>query len=258
MKQFAALAALALAACASTPEPASQTGQLLHYIRSNQDGSLPENIHVYRASDTRLEVGKMVRPCTNAAFVTADLDPERRTARQLVGGRIARDGSQDPFAWLTYEQASRRLHASVPSANIDQDVAVDGEPWIIYDFDLSELSALNLANAPVRADFRFAVALIWPEENATDLFRNLGFAEARFVSAERHGGRNALRYDVTGGLTGQLWLDAREGFVIEAVFDQPNHTEYDNFRLVLQSVEANGEAAWRAARTAHWANCPTE
>jgi len=258
MRSLAALAALALAACASTPEPAATQGELLHYIRSNQDGSLPEHIYVYRASDTRLEVGKMVTPCTNAAFVTADLDLERRQPRELIGGRLARDRSQEPFAWLTYEAASRTLHARIPQMNLEESVSVDGEPWIIYDFDLSELGALNLANAPRRENFRFAVALIWPEENTSDIFRNLGFAEARFAAAERRAGRDALRYDVTGALTGQLWVDAQQGFVIEASFAQPNHTEYDNFRLTLQSVHADGEEAWRQARAAHWANCPTE
>lgn len=253
MKLIALAFAALVAACATAPAPEAP---LLRYIRSNQDGSLPEHIYVYRPDATHLEVGKMVSRCTNAAFVTAELDPERGQPRQLVGGRLAHDGTQQAFAWLTYDPDTRRLRARVPQANIDQNVVIAGEPWLIYDFDLSEINGLNYGRAPARGDFRFAVALIWPEEGATDIFRNLGFMHARYAGEERRLGRDTLRFDVSGGLTGQLWLDRRQGFVVEAAFDQPNHIEYDDFRLVLQSVEANGAEAWTAVRAAHWAGCP--
>lgn len=252
----ALLAAFALSACASVPEAPSTVGRLYHYVRSNQDGSLPERIYQYRASETRLEVGKMVSDCTNAAFVTAELDLARGQPRELVGGRLGRDLNQEAFAWLTYDPNARQLHARIPRAEIDTRVAVDGEPWIIYDFDLSELNAMRADRAPSREDFRFAVALIWPVEGAASPFRNLGWADARFAAAEQRLDRDAWRFDVTGALNGQLWLDAREGHVLEASFAEPNHLEYANFRLVLQSVEDDGAASWLEARAAHWRDCP--
>jgi len=252
------LAALALTACVSAPDPASSptVGRLYYYVRSNHDGSLAEQIYIYRASETRLEVGKMVTRCTNAAFVTAELDLARNQPSELTGGRLGRDLAQQAFAWLTYDPATRRLHARVPPAGIDTDVAVGGEPWLLYDFDLSELTALNAGRAPAREDFRFAVALIWPEEGAASPFRNLGWANARFAAAEHHLNRDTLRFEVSGGLNGLLWLDAREGHVLEARFAEPNHMDYENFRLVLQTVENDGAESWRAARAAHWENCP--
>lgn len=250
------LAALALSACASAPEPTPSVGRLYHYVRSNQDGSEPEQIYQYRASTTRIEVGKMVSRCTNAAFVTAELDPVRHQPRELVGGRLGRDLNQAPFAWLNFDPAARELHARVPQAGVDARLTVDGEPWVLYDFDLSDLNALLTARGPSRENFRFAVALIWPEEGAANPLRNLGWADARFVNAEAHHGRASLRFNVSGALNGQLWLDAGEGHVLEASFAEPNHMEYENFRLVLQSVEPNGAASWRAARAAHWADCP--
>lgn len=254
---LAASALLALSACATAaPEPAPPEGHLLHYVRSNQDGSLAEAIYVYRASATRLEVGKMVDPCTNAAFVTAELDLERGQAMQLVGGRIARDGSQDAFAWLDYDPASRQVHARVPPAGIDAHFTPPSEPWIMYDFDLSDISALQGDGAPDRTDFSFGVMLIWPEDGASEIFRTLGAAHARFAAAETHLQRDALRFDVSGALNGQLWLDARHGHVLEARFAEPNHVGYDNFRLVLQEVHDDGAAAWAEARAAHWRGCP--
>ncbi len=262
LKPILAAAALALAACANAPaaqtvaqtEPASAVGRMYHYVRSNQDGTLAEQIYQYRASETRLEVGKRVSPCTNSAFVTAQFDPERGHGTEFVGGRLARDLSQEAFAWLTYDNGA--LHARIPAMELEQSVAIAGTPYIIYDFDLADLNARFAGSAPEREDFRFAVSLIWPEENNPNIFRELGWADARFTRAEMHLGREALRFDVSGGLNGQLWLDAREGHVLEARFAEPNHTEYTDFRLVLQSVAENGAEAWREARAAHWRDCP--
>lgn len=267
IRTLPALAALLLAACAAAPAapaPApeqsatspSAIGRMYAYVRSNQDGSEPERIYQYRPSATRIEVGKQVSPCTNSAFVTAEFDPARGQGVSFTGGRLARDLSQDAFAFLTYDANAHTLHASIPAMNLDQNVAIAGEPYIIYDFDLSDLNARFAGQAAPRTDFRFAVSLIWPEEGAENIFRDLGWANARFAGAESHLGREAVRYDVSGGLNGALWLDAREGHVLEARFAEPNHAEYSDFRLVLQSVSENGAEAWRAARAAHWADCP--
>jgi hypothetical protein len=245
--------ASALAACASAPASTSPIGRFYHYVRSNQDGSLPEQIYQYRASETRLEVGKEVERCTNAAYVTAEFDPARGQGVSFTGGRLRRDLEQEPFAYLTYNAPN--LHARVPQANIDQSAPVPGEPYILYDFDLADLNARLAGRAAPRDGLRFAVVLIWPVEGAVEIFSTLNWAVARFAAEEQHLGRDARRYEVSGALNGQLWLDAREGHVLEARFAEPNHTEYRDFRLVLQRIDNNGAEAWRAARAAHWQGC---
>lgn len=256
MKTNILAAALLLAACASAPESTSPIGRFYHYVRSNQDGSLAEQIYQYRASATRLEVGKEVSRCTNSAFVTADFDPARGQGVSFTGGRLRRDLDQDPFAYLTYDAPTRTLHANVPAFNVDESLTITGEPYILYDFDLADLNARFAGRAAPRENFRFAVALIWPVEGADRVFRDLGWANARFTRAETHLDRLAVRYDVSGGLNGALWLDTSEGHVLEARFAEPNHTEYADFRLVLQRIDDNGAEAWRAARAAHWQGCP--
>jgi hypothetical protein len=140
--------------------------------------------------------------------------------------------------------------------NVNASVVVDAEPWIIYDFDLSEITALRAGRAPKREDFTFAVALIWPEEGADNPFRNLGVAHARFASAEAHRGTRALRFDVSGALNGALWLDANAGHVLEARFAEPNHIGYRDFQLTLQDMRGNAASHWLEVRQAHWRDCP--
>lgn len=247
-------ATLALSACAYTPAPT--VGRLYHYVRSNQDGTEPEHIYQYRASATFVEVGKMVSNCTNAAYVTAELDPVTSNPRELVGGRLDRRLGQEAFAWLSYKQGPRRLSARIPSADLNVDVILTGNPWMLYDFDLTDLNARFAGHPAPRTDLRIDVALIWPEEGVASPFRDLGWATIHFLRSERHNNRRAFRYDVSGALNGPLWLDAAEGHILEARFFEPNHAEYENFRLVLQSVEDDGAASWREARAAHWRGCP--
>ncbi|MGE0597677.1 MAG: hypothetical protein AB7P07_15045 [Hyphomonadaceae bacterium] len=261
IKALGPAALFALAACATAPAapapPPSPIGALYHYVRSNQDGTLPEQIYQYRASDTALEVGKVVSRCANAAFVTADMDLDRGHGVRFVGGRIAEDATQEPFAYLTYDADARTLHANVEAAGIDQDVPVPGAPFVLYDFDLSDLNALYAGRPAPRENLRFAAVLIWPPD-APNIFRTLDWSEARYAALETHLGRDAVRYDVSGGLNGALWLDARDGHVIEARFAEPNHAEYADFRMVLQSVTHNGADEWLEVRQAHWRDCPAE
>lgn len=247
----AAVAVCCLAACAMSPEVAlPSVGRLYTYVRSNQDGSMAEAIYVYRASATRVEVGKIVSRCNNAAFVTAELDLEANQPSALVGGRIARDASQEPFAWLDYQSGA--LHARVPAMNLDVHTPIGHTPWRLYDFDLADLTALNAGRAPARTGFSFGVALIWPDGGSENPLLYLGQANAAYAGEDGE----ALVFHVSGALNGQLRLDADEGHVIEARFNEPNHTDYDNFQLTLQSVEDDAEPSWRGVRERHWANCP--
>lgn len=254
MKTLLALsAALALVACAHAPPPSPA---LYHYVRTNSDGTLPEQIWVYLPDAAHVEVVKVVQRCRRAAYVTGELDVARNQPRVLIGGRLAEDGSQQAFAWLTYDDATNNVHASVPEAGLEADLTIAHEPWRMYDFDLSDLTALNAGRAPPREDFSFNALVIWPEEGAENPLRDLTLVNARFVGGEDHAGAATVRYAVSGGLNGDLWLDARNGHVVEARFNEPNHLEYRDFRLLLQSVTQDAADEWREVRLSHWRGCP--
>ena len=98
---------LAVTACATAPDtPATlPAGDILHYVRSNTDGTMAESISVYQVSATEVEVFKRVQPCTPAALVTGRFDLSSDEAVALVGGRLAKDATQAPIAWLKHELA---------------------------------------------------------------------------------------------------------------------------------------------------------
>jgi hypothetical protein len=260
MRSSAVLLALAVSACLQPIPTAAprEEGRIYHYLRSNQDGTLPENIWVYARDDDSIEVYKSVERCANAALVTAELDRTRDEPLSLVGGRVTPDGMQEAFAWLDLDPDVRGLHARVPSLGVDATLNDIGAPWLLYDFDLADLTVLRAGDAAPRADFSFWTALVWPDERGANPLRVLGATNVRHRGEDMRFGADAVRYDVSGGLTGVLWLDADDGHVIEARFAEPNHPGYADFRLTLEGVSHGGEAEWRARLAAHWAGCPAE
>ena len=87
------------------------------YIRSDRDSAEAETIHVFRESWTHIGVARMRGRCTNAAYVTADLDLERGYATRLGGGRLRPDAQREEFAVLTYDATARRLNGRVETTN---------------------------------------------------------------------------------------------------------------------------------------------
>lgn len=264
---FAALSLAAFAAaCSSAPaatpaqsaRPADPVGATRFYVRSNQDGSQPERIIVHRETGTRVAVSKQVERCTNAAYVTADFDLTRGEATGLVGGRLTRELTQDGFATIVADLNARSIQIDVPVANVHERLEQVGGPWRIYDFDLADLSVAMEGRPAPTSNFGFFVTLAWPEDTGGPFVTNRGVANAAYVGEEQRQNRATQRFDVSGALNGQLWLDARDGFVVEARFAEPNHPGYDNFALVLQNVVSGeaGRRAWRDALAAHWEGCP--
>lgn len=248
----------------ATPTPlADPTGATLSYIRSNQDGTLPERILVHIISPTEIHVAKMVAPCTDAAYVTAVFDPATREATRLVGGRLNRDGAQDPQAFIDLTPNPRTLDVRVadPAAAPSETYPAPPAPWRIYDFDLAEFALFGPREPK---DFTFGFVMAWPED-AAPLLRVLGAVNAKFLYSSDNGAKNHFRLSgpaftdpIVGDRGGELITDAQRGHVIEARFGRPNHPGYANFmlRLVEATPAPAGAAAWRDALAAHWRNCP--
>lgn len=263
--------ALAIPAVASAQEswgggwrhdPArDRVGRIYSYLRTNADGSEPERVRVFRRTATDIGVEKEASPCTNAAYVTAVLDLEAGEARSITGGRLTRQGTQAPFAYLTIDPASPRMsaHVELPDQTLDDVTDAVARPRVLYDFDLADLTVLVPHLTDPRKGFSFGLPLLWPPA-IPDFLQYRGRLDAAFEAEEIHNGARAWRFRVTGppfgDRPGTLWLDAAEGHVLEADFPIPNHDNYTDFKLVLEGVEDTGEPGWQALLMRHWAGCP--
>lgn len=256
---------------ALAPQPALPPGTTLHYTRSNQDGDLPERVLVHVVSPTELAVAKMVEPCTDAALVTARFDPRTGEVIRLVGGRLQRDATQSPQAFIDFDPQARRLDVRLGDEKSEpvETPAAPPSPWRMYDFDLAEFALYG----PRTPDaFSFGLAMAWPD-GSSPVVRILGQADAELLDSGVRTGQPfnlfAVGGEAFGGPDGDggglLMLNAEYGYVIEARFGAPNHTGYDDFLLRLESMtpafdidtgEATGEDLWREELLAHWRNCP--
>ncbi len=254
---------MALAGCAHGPRPdAHHVGRIYSYVRSNHDGSEAERIHVFRASPTRIEVTKMRSRCTNAAFVTAELDLEKGQATRLTGGRLRPGATHEDFAWLEHVPGEARVAGRIilEGRAVELSAPVGGEPWHMFDFDLASLTITAQYRHPPRADFSFHLLLLWPDDEGGLRLRVLGRADARFVGEQRMDGRRVFRFDVAGPALGDqggpIWLDADEGHVVAARWGLPNHAEYRDFALRLTRVSDGGAEEMREISLAHFRDCP--
>jgi len=252
----------AIAAAPSGPPPVHAVGTTLTYIRSNQSGSKPEHILVHIPAPNAIHVAKMIAPCTDAAYVTATLDPATGEAATLIGGRLQKDATQLPQAFLTLDPA-RKLIVRLGDAAADPAESPDAPPapWRMYDFDLAEFA---IAGPREPKSFTFGLAMAWPD-GPPPIVRILGQAEAKFLYSSESGARHhftiagpAFNDPALGNRGGELITDAKFGHVIEARFGRPNHSGYDNFLLKLTGVAEGpaGDDAWRNAIAAHWKDCP--
>ncbi|HEU4498273.1 MAG TPA: hypothetical protein VFR60_02945 [Sphingomicrobium sp.] len=233
---------------------------ILHYIRSNRDGSEPEHVVQFRTSRTGIAVYKWVEKCTTAAYVTAEMSDDVRQGRVFFAGKVAKDGRQTRFGILTADPGLMILAADVVppgGKRIRERHSLRAIPFLIYDFDFADLNSFLQEHRP-KTDFAFALPVIWPSDEA--IFRDLGMLRAHYAGPEQHLGRDVLRFDLTVDgptpSTGTLWVDAADRFIVDAELGIPNHMEYKDFRLKLDKIEPGSQMAWGALVKSQYANCP--
>lgn len=244
--------ALALLA-AATP----LSGEVLTYQRTDTDGSKAERVVVYDHAPGEVWVHKSRDRCTNAAFVIGHLDPDTGQALELVGGRLRRDLTQEPFAWLTYEKDGN-IRARLGSPDAEPLFTVPAGPrWVLYDFDFSELIAHPPAEIAAAKDFAFDLPLLLVGREQP-VFENLGRLTLSYAGTGGEGERSYSHYVARGAplgdKTGLFWFGP-DGRLIDAIMPIPNHSEYRDFRLLLRG-RATGPTAWRDTVATHWEGCP--
>jgi hypothetical protein len=241
-------------------------GRIYYYERSNIDGTRDERITVFRRSATQLEVYKENGLCQRAALVSAELDLATLTTPTITGGTLQPDARHVDFAFIESSPDRQRLSLRVelPDAEIRDEAAVRATPWTLYDFDFASLTVTTPHIERRQDGFSFGMVLLWADPGVPDPFYWMGELRARYLGAEERLGTPAEHYRLTGnalqgaastGAAGELWLDRRDGHIVDALLPVPNHPGYRDFRLKLLNVSDGGDAEWTALLEAHFAGC---
>jgi hypothetical protein len=253
------LALLAAAPAAAAPDgfaydPANDAvGRIYVYERSNTDGSMAEQIVIFRRSTTEVEVYKSVARCYGAALVTAEFDFETMTAPRITGGRLMPEAQHREFAFLTHDREASSLNIDVqlPDMQLADAIPVSEPLWYLYDFDFADMTLATPHLASPEQSFSFGSPLLWPDMEAQNFFQHLGVSQATPAGVDEHG----RRYAVSGGLNGSIWLDAEDGHVSRVELAEPSHPGYADYQLALQSVSDGGAAEWDALLRPHYEGC---
>lgn len=261
--RLAAALALLTASCATVPDPrADPVGMTYSYVRSDIAGE-EEQVHVRRAAADTLVVCKMRERCTRAALVTATIDPVSGEASRLVAARLLPDARSEPYGELRFDPTVRRIEANVTmdGTSVRDAVSVTDRPWHLYDYDLATLGAMTAAMTGRPRNFSLGLALVWPGEDPPRFLQWLGRADARFVRVERHDGRDAWRFDVSGPAFGTagggpMWIDRAARIPIDVQWSRPNHPGYKDFGLHLKDMARESNSKWQDRLRAHFAGCP--
>lgn len=230
---------------------------VLHYLRTNSDGTEAERVIVYAGGPDDVRVFKGRDRCTNAAFVTAKLDPRTGQALSLTGGRLTRELTQQPFAYLTNPEGNLVARLGSRDAAPVFDIAV-GRSWFLYDFDFSNWIAHPPAAIREGKDHATDMVLLLTGPGEPTL-TNRGRFELTYGGSGTAPDGEFLYYSASGaaldGQRGEMWFGAEDGRLIAARLPLANHAEYRDFAYRLIEREA-GEDAWRAVLADHWAGCP--
>jgi len=244
----------------------NHVGRIYYYERTNSDGTSDERVTMFRRSETNIEVYKENGLCQNAALVIAELDFETFSAPVITGGALLPDAEHLEFAFLNWDQTAARLdiRVALPDMEIIEETDVPSTPWHLFDFDLASLTMMTPHLAAPEHGFDFGMALVWTDPEAGDPLTWMGDVHAAFSDNAVRIGYQTRHYQLTGsaftgdravGSAGDLWLDAADGHVVEAIFPAPNHAGYTDFRLRLQNVSDGGATEWDALLRAHFEGC---
>lgn len=241
-------------------------GRIYYYERSNSDGTMAERVTVYRQSASEIAVYKENGLCRRAALVTATLDLETLSAPVITGGQLQPNAQHIEFAFLELNPETGQVDMLVqlPDMEIRNEAEIEHANWTLFDFDLASFTVATPHLDNLEQGFDFGMALLWADPSAPDPFFWMGGVSAEYIGRVDRLGIASRAYHLVGsafenerstGEEGQLWLDARDGHVVEAVFPVPNHPGYTDFRLRLLAVSDGGEAEWTSLLTAHFEGC---
>jgi hypothetical protein len=221
-------------------------GRVLHYVKSQRDGSHESLVSVYVPAAERVESLKWERGGTQATLVVATMDWSVFSVREFEAWGLAKDAAGERRATLTVNGDELRM-SLMPDA-----LKLTHWPWHSYDFDFTSLTLTLPHRRHPRRDLSFwRTDFVYAEAPTV---AELGELTLAFVREENRGGVRAWRYTLGGpGLQGQhgdWWVDARTGLTIEYELPVGDEPGYADVRFRLESSAAMTPAQWQAFKLA--------
>lgn len=236
--------------------------RVVHYLKSNLDGSKRVVLSAHFSEPLKLEVLKVEHDGRSLALVTAELDPATLTEARMQSFNALESGTPRLQMMLKSDAGSRRLVAHVAKAELP--VAVPHLPAHLYNFDLMGFNAtLPHLKDPRRdfdvgivdPDFAFLAKHFKPDGGVQPgglVYK--GKATFRYLGEEKVNEVPCFKYEVAGaafnGVAGTLWINVQDRLMERFEHALPDNPEWTSLRLVRLGARAMDAAGWRAFKEA--------
>lgn len=236
--------------------------RVVHYLKSNLDGTKRLVLSVHFSTPLQMEVLKVENDGRALALVNATLDPETLTEASIQSFNALELGKPRLQMMMKSESGSRRLIAHVAKAEMP--VQVGHLPAHIYNFDFMGFNATlphlkdprrDFEVGIVDPDFEFLAKKFKPDGGVQEGgFIYKGKATFRFVGEEKLNDVACLRYEVSGpafnGIKGHLWINVQDRLIERFEHAIPDNPDWKSLRLVRLGSRPMDEDAWRAFKDA--------
>jgi hypothetical protein len=219
-------------------------GQVLHYKKSNIDGSRATRVSVYVRDQERLESLKWDENATTATLVQARMDWSRFSVREFRSSHLERGVLPELRGILEANANGTELKVSFVK---DKTIKIRRWPWHSYDFDFVSLGVTLPHLRNPEADLIFWRTDVVFAGSVTD-FAEIGGIRLHFEAHESRDTQQLRRYSIGGaGLDhryGTLWTDASSGLLVEYRIPIGDEPGYRDVHLRLERIEAMSPAQW--------------
>ncbi len=232
-------------------------GTVYHYVKTNVDGTQPENISLFVASRDRIESFKFHEKGTRAGLVTADIDWKNFIAKKLESWQVSGKDDRKLFATLTYKPAEKAVEVSIPAMKPEPEFAkIERLPFHLYNFDLASLNVSLPHLADPKGSFTVGIADPTFKPDGP-MFAYKGDMNVSFAATEMHNGVKCRRYSASGsgiGGKGTIWVDDTLGHIVEMEFDVANNPDWKTFKLKLLRTEKMTGDGWQRFIADHFSS----
>jgi hypothetical protein len=220
-------------------------GTVYHYVKTNIDGTHPEQISIYVAAPDRIESFKFHPQGERAGLVIATMDWTNFSVKRLQSWQVFAGGEKKLFATLTYTNGEATV--SIPATGKpDEKTAIKHLPFHVYNFDLA---SLNFAfRHLVNPHATFTIGIADPTFKESPLFAYKGEVQIEYVSEEQRNGALCRKYKIDGrGLEnrgGFIWVNKAKEHVEDMEIALPDNPDWQTFKFLLKRIEQMAPAQW--------------
>lgn len=262
--RFFLIALLGLIAATSCEKKPSETlfskanrsgipsGTVLHYLKSNIDGTNPENVSMYFSSDSTIEAFKFHPGQVPAGFVISEMDWTTFSISTIRSYQDFGNGDERLFGSIAFSAVESTAVALVPALQPEADtIRIPVFPVHFYNSDLVSLNAAFPFLS--RPDTGFTAGIVDPTFGVVPgVIFYRGEIQVRYKTSERRNGVLSHVYMVSGtgigGKAGTLWVDSAKGWIVDAEIYFPDNPDWDTFKLKLISQETMTSVGWKNFR----------